>query len=295
MKIKIILSCLLIVVTFASKAQTITIPDANFVSWLQTNYPTCMNGNIMTTNCASIQNATLVSVSNKSISDLTGIEYFINLDQFYCDNNLLTTLPTLPNTVKRISCSHNQLTSLPSLPNLLQNLSCYNNLLTSLPALPSSLMGLWCGNNNISCFPIFPSSLYFSNNCNISGNPFTCLPNYVSAMDSTTLTYPLCINGNTVNNPHGCAQTVSINENRMDEILKVYPNPSNGKYYVKLSEGMKGPEININVYNLLGELILNTKTQSSISQIDLGHQPNGIYIIRINTSNQSFNQRLIKQ
>lgn len=39
----------------------------------------------------------------------------------------------------------------------------------------------------------------------------------------------------------------------------------------------------------------NSKTNNSLSQIDLSHQLNGIYIIRVNDCNQSYNQRLIKQ
>lgn len=88
---------------------------------------------------------------------------------------------------------------------------------------------------------------------------------------------------------------LSINENKSAVALSVYPNPGNGKYYVKSPEGMKNSEISIKVYNLFGELILTTKMQNSSSQIDLSNQPNGIYIIKVNDLNQSFNQRLIKQ
>ena len=38
------------------KAQWVTIPDANFVAWLETNYPSCMNGNQMNTSCSAIVN-----------------------------------------------------------------------------------------------------------------------------------------------------------------------------------------------------------------------------------------------
>lgn len=91
------------------------------------------------------------------------------------------------------------------------------------------------------------------------------------------------------------ALPLSINENKSAVALSVYPNPGNGKYYVKSPEGMKNSEISIKVYNLFGELILTTKMQNNSSQIDLSNQPNGIYIIKVNDFNQSFTQRLIKQ
>jgi hypothetical protein len=132
---------------------------------------------------------------------------------FDCGYNQLTSLPSLPANLLRLYCRYNPLTSLPSLPTNLQNLYCNNNQLTSLtslPSLPSNLSKLDCHNNNIACFPIFPISLsnpaYFS----IAGNSFTCLPNYVAAMNSSYLAYPLCANGDTVNNPSNCPSAEGI-------------------------------------------------------------------------------------
>lgn len=93
----------------------------------------------------------------------------------------------------------------------------------------------------------------------------------------------------------GCISVVGgIHESEFNNGIFVYPNPSDGKYYVGLPEGMKGSEINIIVYNLLGEILLNTKSNNGLSQIDLSKESNGIYIIRVNDTNQSYNQRLIK-
>src|ERR1035437_3827889 len=117
------LFCLLLILSISVKAQFVTIPDTNFVAWLQNWYPACMNGNLMDTTCPGIQNATNVSVNYQHISDLTGIEYFVNLQDFQCIGN--------------------QLTVLPALPALIQNLRCYNNQLTVLPALPASLQHLY--------------------------------------------------------------------------------------------------------------------------------------------------------
>jgi uncharacterized repeat protein (TIGR01451 family) len=149
----------------------------------------------------------------------------IHLQQLFCNHNLLTVIPPLPNTLKTFACRENlltslplltdsitwmtcytnQLTSLPALPNSLYSLNCSNNQITSLPTLPDTLGRLICNNNNISCLPTLPNTLILSSYLNLSGNPFTCLPNYVLAMDSTTLTLPLCIDGDLVNNPSGCS------------------------------------------------------------------------------------------
>jgi len=98
-------------------AQFVTIPDANFVTWLTTNYPNCMTGNQMDTTCAGIVNATLISVTDinnlfPDITDLTGVQYFDNLQSIDCSYNSLTTIPHLPNTVTALNCSANQITSI---------------------------------------------------------------------------------------------------------------------------------------------------------------------------------------
>ena len=130
------------------------------------------------------------------------------LQMFYCNNNQLSVLPALPPSLTDLYCSYNQLTYLPSLPASLTDLNCGFNQLTYLPTFPASLNSLDCSNNYISCFPPFPSGLLFS--INITGNPFTCLPNYTQHMSSSLLAYPLCVSGDIIHNPNGCANSKGI-------------------------------------------------------------------------------------
>ncbi|WP_343637663.1 T9SS type A sorting domain-containing protein [Fluviicola sp.] len=124
-----------------------------------------------------------------------------------CSGNMLTVLPALPGTLNLLVCYGNQLTSLPNLPATLYYLNCASNQLTSLPELPDGLQTLNCVGNNIHCFGEFPLSL---TGVFIANNPFTCLPNYIPAMDPATLAYSLCIENDPVNNPNGCAAATGI-------------------------------------------------------------------------------------
>ena len=338
-------------------AQYVTIPDTNFVNWLTTNYPSCMMGNQMDTTCVEIVNETKINFGGEPslpilMPDITGIQYFDNLDTLFCINASMTNLSQLPQSLKILDCSYNQLTQLPPLPSGLLILSCYSNLLTQLPTLPNALTDLYCGynaltsippipnslkviycynnnitylfpntnnlmqlncsnnplngvlpilnnglynlycdnvgatnlptlpptlnyltcnsnpltslpvlpnnlwslycstcnlsqlptlpyylqnldcsfnqltslpnlpnyiwaldcrNNNISCFPTFTQT--FNANfaqLEISNNPFTCLPNYVSCMNLQALAYPLCVLGDTLNNPQNCPSSIGI-------------------------------------------------------------------------------------
>jgi uncharacterized repeat protein (TIGR01451 family) len=156
---------------------------------LLSNLPTLPN-TLRTLLCGNNQLTSLIL--NDSLTDL------------WCYGNQLINLPTLPTKLVNLLCGYNQLVTLPTLPHSLTVLNCNNNQLASLPTLPSVLIILNCSNNNIFCFPTFPDSLNgvyggqqgTGANCDLSNNPFSCLPNYVAAMDAGTLAYPLCAPGN---------------------------------------------------------------------------------------------------
>lgn len=165
----------------ASRGQTyVTIPDANFVSWLQANYPSAMSGNQLNTSNTSVTADTIVIVNAKGIYDLTGIQYFTSLRHLECSQNYLTSLPSLPSTLKYLSCSQNQLNSLPAIPSNLQILYCDNNLLPSLPTLPNSIISLGCSNNpNLTALPALPTSL---DSLFCSGDSLSSLPSLPSQL-----------------------------------------------------------------------------------------------------------------
>lgn len=173
-KLKIAFAAFLFTFITHLNAQTyVTIPDPNFVTYLQDNYPGCMSGNQMNIDCPEIQEEDNVGLSGLGISDLTGIEYFINLNQLYCSFNQLSNLPVLPNSLTTLNCQSNQLTSLPNLPATLSLLLCYDNQLTSLPNLPGTLTSLSCGKNQLTSLPILPATLVA---LSCSDNQLTSLP-----------------------------------------------------------------------------------------------------------------------
>ena len=62
---------------------------------------------------AELTSVTKMSLSNKQIADLTGIEYFTQLTDLSCRGNRLTSLDLSQNTmINRLDCAENQLTSL---------------------------------------------------------------------------------------------------------------------------------------------------------------------------------------
>ncbi len=193
---KIFTTLLLVFSLSLCKAQWVTIPDANFVAVLQNYFPSCMNGNQMDTTCNNIVNAASLNFNLSGIYDLTGIQYFDNLEELFCEENSLTTLPILPDNLSILYCSNNpitslsalpanltelycngtQLTSLPNIPTNLTIMQCYYNQLTFLPPLPLTLVQLDCNHNQLDSLPSLPNSLTSINCDNNQLTSFSNLP-----------------------------------------------------------------------------------------------------------------------
>lgn len=163
---------LLVAGSLKSNAQYVTIPDPAFRNYLEVNYPSCMSAGQLDTTCTQVTTATSLFVYGLNIADLTGVQYFDNLNLLYCDINQLVTLPKLPATLEHLSCTKNHITSFPPLPQL-SGFYCSDNLLTSLPDLPSSLDSMTCDNNLLTTLPPLPAGL---REISCSGNHLTTLP-----------------------------------------------------------------------------------------------------------------------
>ena len=94
-----------------------------------------------------------LNVGLSNISDLTGIEAFVNLIEFSCYGNQLTNIDLSQNTaLTDLNCQDNQLTSLDLSQNSVLNiLYCDNNLLTCLNLNGATALGaVWADNNQLT-------------------------------------------------------------------------------------------------------------------------------------------------
>jgi hypothetical protein len=134
-------------------AQVVNIPDSNFKAALVANASINTNhdGEIQTSEAAAFTGT--MRVSNKDISDLTGIEAFTQLTVLWCDNNNLTGINLSANTeLTTLRCNHNQLTSLDVSHNLkLKDLRCYVNQIEDLDVSANEdLLVLLCFQNKLT-------------------------------------------------------------------------------------------------------------------------------------------------
>jgi len=154
-----------ICISSVSFGQYTSIPDPNFEQALiDLGHDDVIDGQVLTSNVSGV---TYLNVSNKNISDLSGIDDFVGLTSFFCDNNQLTYLNVSPLlNMQYLTCNNNAIDSLiltnGLLVPILYELQCKNNNLTTLNLNNlSSLNDLECDNNMIT-------SLDLSTNTNIN-------------------------------------------------------------------------------------------------------------------------------
>ena len=150
--------------SFHLSAQTTPIPDPVFEGKLvQLGIDNQVDGQISNAAAASV---TTLQIWNSNISDLTGIEAFVNLDSLACNGNNLTQLDFSNNPLlETLDCGSNQLTSL----NITQN---------------AALTRLWCGGNQLASI-------------DLSGNPLLDVyvgpGNPMTTLDFSAVTFPMTV------------------------------------------------------------------------------------------------------
>ena len=175
---KKIITCILFAYTFNVFASNpiVNIPDANFkAALISKGVDTNNDKEIQVSEAEAIKN---LGVNSKSISDLTGIEAFINLTELACSGNQLTSLDVTQNTaLTKLICSRNQLTSLDVTQNTaLTYLDCNINQLTSLDVSKNILLSEFsCFNNQLTNLDVTQNTALTRLDCNVNQITTICV------------------------------------------------------------------------------------------------------------------------
>jgi uncharacterized repeat protein (TIGR01451 family) len=111
----------------------------------------------------------------------------------------------------------------------------------------------------------------------MSGNPFSCLPNYVALMDPYLLSYPLC-GSDSVSNPNNCGVADMISGVTFSDIN-----------FNCLNDGVDSSLRNIHMLKLDGSGLLIDQTYSlSNSYYTFTSNDTGLYRIQIDTLNMPY-------
>ena len=144
-------------------------PDANFRNHLM-NYEGYSKGYITSSDVAS--RTSFLYLNNRRISDLTGIEYFTNLEQLDCSDNFISGTFNLLKLTKLnyLHCEKNHIRAL-NLPASMETLVCSDNWMTSLDLTGlSKLKHLDCGSNDFTSLQVNGFSNLYTLECNNNKN-----------------------------------------------------------------------------------------------------------------------------
>lgn len=183
-------------IVFYNVAQYTYVPDDNFEQALiDQGLDDVLDDYVLTANISSLST---LSVADKNIDDLTGIEGFVSISHLHCQYNNLTSLDLSSNNnliyiyafhnnlnsinlsnclnLRYLDVSHNQLSNLDITNNVdLLNLYCYDNLFTNLNvSLNVDLQYFECWENSLT-------SINLTNNIDLI--ELYCNTNQITSID----------------------------------------------------------------------------------------------------------------
>jgi len=268
---------LLLIITGFAKAQIVYIPDPVFKAKLLSADVTntiastdiFLNNNLNPNNYVKIDTnddgeiqlseASLIKYINVSgtynlnggISDLTGIEAFVNLKFLKCYFNFLTNLDITNNlNLSLLNCSFNQLNSIDITNNInLNYFSCVENQLVSLDVLHNlNLNTLDCSFNQLTNLSVIQNSGLLTLDC--SGN-------FLTSLDVDNLTYLVNLYCS-----YNSLTTIDISNNHNLMVLECYNNQLTA---IDLSNNLNLTALNCS-FNTLSNIDVNLN--SSLSFVD---------------------------
>ena len=79
-----------------------------------------------------------------------------------------------------------------------------------------------------------------------------------------------------------------------DSHIKLYPNPTKGEIFILIEKELK-ENLDIQIYDLKGNLLENRRYDNSTIKIDLTDQPAGVYILKIKADNGIKEWKIMKK
>lgn len=85
--------------------------------------------------------------------------------------------------------------------------------------------------------------------------------------------------GSTVTTGNTCA-TLSSSDFENDNVITIYPNPSNGIFNIESQQNMS-----IEVYDIIGKLVLSQKLSVGTNSFDISNFNTGVYLLKVSNDN----------
>ncbi len=89
--------------------------------------------------------------------------------------------------------------------------------------------------------------------------------------------------------------TAGIDSQNLSEYIRIYPNPSNGQFNIRIASG---GTTEITISDISGRIVLADHFENdpgAIKSIDISNENQGIYIVKVKTDNKETIKRIVKQ
>src|SRR5690606_25046995 len=262
--------------------EVVTIPDANFKTYLLNNAIINLNGDqeIQVSEATAFVGA--IDCSGLNITDLTGIEAFTNIISLSCNNNMLTSIDLSNNlALTYLKCDNNHFSALDVSNNIaLTDLYCSHTHITSLDlSNNSALVAIDCSNNHLL------SSLNLKNGNNINIIFFNALENEsLTCIDVDDAAYSIVnwplVDSDTIFS-EDCS-SASVGEVLGENKFVVYPNPAKDRITIESLSSVHTYSIFDLQRKQQSKEIFN-HIQNSFINIDICSFESGIYFIKISS------------
>ena len=92
----------------------------------------------------------------------------------------------------------------------------------------------------------------------------------------------------------GQKEQAEVVEDYLDEQkIRIYPNPTDGILTVELPSTLE-QTVRYRLYNMNGQLLLDTRSQDTMTEFDISGYPSGFYLLQIMAGHQSVTWKIIK-
>lgn len=260
------------------------VPDDNFEQTLiDLGHDDVLDDYVLTKNINAINS---LSIAGENIRDLTGIEDFVGLTFLSCSRNLLTNLDISENTrLTKLDCSNNKLTSLDVSKNTaLSVLWCDNNELTNLDlSVNTELTSFWCNSNQLTSLKVKNGNNTTITTFNSTNNPdLTCI-----TVDDATWSTANWTNIDTQTSFNEDCATLGTGDYQLSG-FNVYPNPSEGTFYVSVTEEAEYQLINVN-----GQVLKQGNLVIGENHLNFENVLKGLYFITIKNNNTFYSEKVL--
>jgi hypothetical protein len=318
----------------------INFPDINFknklllsnstnpIACIGTSSQTCVAGPIDSNNNGQIEVSEALMVArldllNSNINNLSGIEYFTNLDYLNCASNNLTTIDISQLILlKQLGCFNNQLTSL-NINNQTQLIFLFanNNQITSIDFSNNiALQRAFLWNNQFTTLNFGNNPNFFDLECKNNPNLTT-----INIKNGATQLFPpntfynecwsncpnlsyICADANEISSLQSflstCGNSASItvdslcplgNEEFSVNSLVFYPNPVADILHIDLTNETTKFE-QVTIVDSVGKTIVTKKiTPFTTNEIEVTSLQSGFYFVILNNNEVSKKMKLIKK